>query len=260
MARYRKIDPRIWNDEKFRGLTDNGKLAFLFLLTHPHMTSLGAMRATLGGLGEELGWAPEAFREAFREASARGMAEVDAAARMIALPNFIRYNSPESPNVIKAWIGALDLLPECRLKALVIARARVFAEALGEAFAKALPEAFSKAMPYPEQEPEPEPKSIPPTAGASAPPDPDPIFGHGVHLLISKGIKEKSARSFLGLMRKSHGDAMVVEAIGKAEADDISDPVPWLRKYLESPSSKKSRHQPAPEDFASRDYGQGGKL
>lgn len=35
MASYRKIDPRIWNDERFRVLTDSGKLAFLFVLTHP---------------------------------------------------------------------------------------------------------------------------------------------------------------------------------------------------------------------------------
>ncbi|HXU94521.1 MAG TPA: hypothetical protein VFP33_12770 [Gallionella sp.] len=163
MARYRKIDPRIWNDEKFRALSDAGKLAFLFLLTHPHMTSLGAMRATMSGLAEELGWDAEGFREAFREASAKGMAEFDFEARMIALPNFIRYNPPESPNVIKAWIGSFDLLPECGLKTRVIARAKAFAEALGESFAKALPEAFlkalSKGMPNQEQEPEQEQKA-----------------------------------------------------------------------------------------------------
>ncbi|RTL48875.1 MAG: hypothetical protein EKK46_15120 [Rhodocyclaceae bacterium] len=156
MARYRKIDPRIWNDEKFRAMSDNGKLAFLFLLTHPHMTALGAMRATIAGLAEELGWGTEAFREAFAEALLKGMAEHDPKACLIALPNFIRYNSPESPNVVKAWVGALDLLPECMLKNRTITRAKAFAEALPEAFAKALPEAFAKGMPYQEQEQEQE--------------------------------------------------------------------------------------------------------
>lgn len=160
MARFRKIDPRIWNDEKFRGLSDAGKLAFLFLLTHPHMTALGAMRATLAGLAEELGWQTEAFREAFREALAKGMADHDSEACLIALPNFIRYNGPESPNVVKAWVGSLDLLPECSLKTRVIARAKAFAEALPKAFREALPEAFAKtypkSMPYQEQEQEQE--------------------------------------------------------------------------------------------------------
>ena len=129
MAKYRKIDPRIWNDAKFMSLSDDGKLAFLFLLTHPHMTALGAMRATLAGLAEEIGWETEAFREAFREALAEGMAKHDKKACLVALPNFIKYNKPESPNVIKAWDQALDLLPECSLKAEIIQHVKAFTEA-----------------------------------------------------------------------------------------------------------------------------------
>lgn len=156
MARYRKVDSRIWNDAKFSSLSDNGKLAFLMLLTHPSMTSIGAMRATIPGLASEMNWTTEDFREAFMEASSKGMAEHDGKACLIALPNFIRYNQPESPNVVKAWVGALDLLPECGLKNLVISRARDFAEGMSKAFAEALPEDFAKNMPYPEPEPEPE--------------------------------------------------------------------------------------------------------
>lgn len=151
-AKYRKIDTRIWNDAKFSNLSDQGKLVFFMLLTHPNMTSLGAMRASLAGLAEELGWLPEAFREAFREALAKGMVEHDQKACLIALPNFVKYNPPESPNVVKAWAAAADLLPECRLKTLVIQRAKAFAEGFGEAFAKA----YLKTMPNQEQEQEQE--------------------------------------------------------------------------------------------------------
>ncbi|TGR84258.1 hypothetical protein EN866_33480 [Mesorhizobium sp. M2D.F.Ca.ET.223.01.1.1] len=157
MSRYRKVDTRIWNDAKFAALDDKGKLAFFMLLTHPGMTALGAMRATPSGLAEELGWPVEAFREAFADILSKGMAEHDERVHLIALPNFIRYNPPESPNVIKAWHGALDLLPECGLKWQVIQRAKDYAEGKSEAFAKAIPEAFAKAMPYQEQEQEQEP-------------------------------------------------------------------------------------------------------
>jgi hypothetical protein len=156
LSRYRKIDPRIWNDAKFRSLSDNGKLVFFMLLTHPNMTALGAMRATPSGLAEELGWLPEAFREAFAEVCQKGMARHDERAHLIALPNFIRYNQPESPNVIKAWAGAVDLLPECDLKSVVIQYAVAFAKGMSEGFAKAIPEALSKSMPYQEQEQEQE--------------------------------------------------------------------------------------------------------
>ncbi|MGB0419017.1 MAG: hypothetical protein ACPGF8_05450, partial [Opitutales bacterium] len=156
VAKYRKIDSRIWNDEKFRELSDNGKLVFLFLLTHPHMTALGAMRATIPGLASEIGWSQKAFAEAFREAFAKGMAKHDEKACFLWLPNFLKYNKPESPNVVKAWESSLDLLPECALKSLLIQCVKDFTEGLTEGFQKALPEAFAKAMPYQEQEQEQE--------------------------------------------------------------------------------------------------------
>ncbi|MFR1532401.1 MAG: hypothetical protein ACLSTO_01075 [Bilophila wadsworthia] len=60
--KYRKISPCIWNDAKVRELSDKGKLALLFLLTHPHMTPLGAIRANAPGLACELGWSEKVFR------------------------------------------------------------------------------------------------------------------------------------------------------------------------------------------------------
>ena len=156
MSKYRKIDPRIWNDAKFRDLSDSGKLVFFMLLTHPNMTALGAMRATQAGLAEELGWTAEGFRKAFNEVLIKGMAEHDKKACLVALPKFIRYNPPESPNVVKAWVGALDMLPECALKNAVITRAREFAEGMTKGFAEALPEVFAKTMPYQKQEQEQE--------------------------------------------------------------------------------------------------------
>jgi len=156
MARYRKIDPRIWNDAKFRTLSDNGKLAFLFLLTHPHMTPLGAMRATMDGLAAELGWTVKAFQKAFAEAFRKAMVKHDPDACFIGLPNFLKYNSPESPNVVKSWAASLDLIPECNLKVELLQEVKGFAEALSKAFGEALPEGFRKALLNQEQEQEQE--------------------------------------------------------------------------------------------------------
>lgn len=160
MSRYRKVDVRMWNDEKFRALSDDGKLVFIFVMTHPGMTALGAMRTSLPGLAAELGWLPERLSEAFAEGLAKGLLEHDERASCVALPNFVKYNLPESPNVVKAWVNSLDLIPECELKDKTIQRAKGFALGLSEGFRKALPEAFSKSMPktmaYQEQEQEPE--------------------------------------------------------------------------------------------------------
>jgi hypothetical protein len=158
MGKYRKVDPRIWNDKKFNKLSDRGKLAFFFILTHPHMTALGAMRASIPGLASEIGWTEKAFREAFKEALAKGMLKHDKKASFVWLPNFLKYNKPESPNVIKSWVASLDYLPECRLKSELIQQVKDFMKALPKAFGEALPEAFRKTMPNHEQEQEQEPE------------------------------------------------------------------------------------------------------
>jgi hypothetical protein len=158
MARYRKIDPRIWNDARFWVLSDAAKLIFLLLLTHPHMTALGAMRVTLAGLAAELGWLERRFRRAFGEIIRLGMVRHDEQAALIWLPNFLKYNAPENPNVVRSWQASLDLLPECGLKDALMHACRCLVERLPKGFAEGLPEPFRKGMANQEQEQEPEPE------------------------------------------------------------------------------------------------------
>lgn len=142
MARYRKVDVRLWNDARFRALTDEAKLLWLCLLTHPAMTGLGAMRATREGLARELEWSAKAFREAFNQLEQLGMVEVDWEACYLALPHWLRYNRPESPNVVKSWGPIWDLIPECQLKVSLYQRVKAFAEGLGVSYAKKFAKAF----------------------------------------------------------------------------------------------------------------------
>lgn len=129
MARYRKIDPRIWNDEKFASLSHEGQRAFLFILTHPSMTSLGAFRATKEGIEAELGIDTKGLAKPFQELLSKGLIKYDESCFLVFAPNFLKYNQPENPNVVKGWAGCLDLLPECPLLAEVLQRAKLCASA-----------------------------------------------------------------------------------------------------------------------------------
>lgn len=245
MSRYRKVDPRIWNDEKFRDLGDQAKLVFFMLLTHPNMTAIGAMRGTLAGLAEELGWTPEAFREAFADVLAKGMAEHDQRACLIALPKFIKYNPPESPNVVKAWANALDLLPECDGKNRVIARAVEFAKGLTKGFAEALPEAFAKAMAIQEQEQEQkqeQEKTAAADAAGGKPPanpppavrqDDDPIKREVWHtakaLCNAAGLADSTARGAIGKLVGEYGLDAMLEAVRAGATEKPVDPIAYLR-------------------------------
>lgn len=156
MGKYRKVDPRIWNDLHFLNLSDKAKLVFLFLLTHPHMTALGAMRASQAGLAAELQWDQKDFAKAFAECFRKPLLKVDETHNFLWILNFMKYNQPENPNVFKSWESALDYLPECNLKYQLIQEVKAFAEGLGEAFVKALPKAFRSPLPKQEQEQEQE--------------------------------------------------------------------------------------------------------
>ena len=174
MARYRKIDPRIWNDEKFSALSHEAQRMFFFCLTHPSMTALGAFRITKSGMAEELGLSGKGFAEPFGELFRKGLVNYDERAFLLFVPNFLKYNAPENPNVVRGWVSSLDLLPECHLKTQVLARARACTadnDALSKAFDKAfgrvadtlsegLGELFSKGMPKQEQEQEQEQEYI----------------------------------------------------------------------------------------------------
>lgn len=152
MARYRKVDPRIWNDKKFMELSDDGQLLFLFLLTHPNQTALGAFRTTISGLADEKGWLTERLTESLTESLSRKMVLHHKRASCVWLPNFLKYNRPESPNVVKAWGAAADLIPECDLKIQCLRKSKDFLKGFPkgfqEAFAKAFPEGLPKEYGY----------------------------------------------------------------------------------------------------------------
>jgi len=144
MGHYRKIDPKIWNDAKFNNMSPNGQLACFFMLTHPHMTAVGGLRATVQGLASEH---QKLSEKAFREAFTEGLVESDKTAPLIWFPNFIKYNPPESPNVVKAWIKALDYLPECDTKSLIIQNIKDFLKGFSEAFQEAFALDLPKDLP-----------------------------------------------------------------------------------------------------------------
>jgi len=181
--RYRKVEVRTWGDEKFRRLSPMppcGQGLWLFLITGPFTGPVpGLFRAGRAAMAEELDWSLEAFDKAFGEAFREGMVKADFRARVVWVPNAIKHNKPESPNVVKSWATELDLIPECPLKWEAIEALKASVYALGEAFAKAFDKAIGKPLPKPsakpsakampnqeqEQEQEKNPPNPPATAG-----------------------------------------------------------------------------------------------
>ena len=195
-GRYRKVEVRTWGDEKFRALSalpPSGQGLWLYLITGPHTGPIpGLFRAGRAAMAEDLDWEVEAFDKAFGEVFRQGMVKADFKARVMWVPNAIKHNRPESPNVVRSWAAEFDLIPECDLKREAYGSLKASIHALGEAFAKAFDESFGKpsAKPSPkaianqEQEQEQEQKKdqgakapLPPAAPPAPPAQPANLFG-----------------------------------------------------------------------------------
>jgi hypothetical protein len=174
MARFRKIDLRLWGDEKFRRLSrpgPNAQTLFIYLITGPHTTALpGLSGVGEAALAEALDWPVHALRKAMVELIELGMVKFDRAARVVWVPNVIKYNSPQSPNVVRGWRPAWDEIPECDLRRearqvlgqAVCAMGDGYAKAFGEALTEVSPDPFRQVSPNQEQEQEQEQEEYPP--------------------------------------------------------------------------------------------------
>ncbi len=162
MARYRKIHVPMYADGKFTSLSKpqpNAQSLWMYILTGPHTSIIPGLSCIgAAALAESLDWEPEAFRKAFLEISSKGMARADWKARILWVPNAVKYNPPESPNVVKAWASYWAEVPECELKLHIYQELKAFVDGMGDGFQEAFRKAFGKPLPktMPNQEQEQE--------------------------------------------------------------------------------------------------------
>lgn len=143
--RYRKISVCIWNDAKFMALSNDAKLIVFFMLTHPALTQIGALRANVPGLAYELGMEFEAFKKGFEEVLKQGIVKHDGKL-LFWFPNFLKYNLPESPNVVKSWRYGFNELPESDLKTDILIGVKSLVDGLSQGFREAFTKAFAEEL------------------------------------------------------------------------------------------------------------------
>ncbi len=75
--------------------------------------------------------------------------------------------------------------------------------------------------------------SVPIGTGGKPPMQPDEIiFGYGLALLTNAGTAEKQARSFLGGLRKQHGDPALIDSLRECAKARPLQPLEWLAAAL----------------------------
>jgi hypothetical protein len=137
--RYRKVDPRIWKDEKFLTLNQTEKLIAVYCLTSPQTNRIGIFNFSPAQAAEDLNLDLETFAEGFAKVCERLNWTFDKAYRVLYLPTWWKYNCPDNPNVLIGNLKDLHEIPKTPLIQDFLANVQYLPETLHETFLKGLP-------------------------------------------------------------------------------------------------------------------------
>lgn len=159
MSRYRKVLSKIWNDEKFTGLSEDGQRLFLYHLTSDRATPFLLYIEGPGAISDALRMPSRRLSEAMKELSAKGMVwYADDGSNLVFLPKALRHpeNAPESPNSVKTWRNLLADLPKTPFYYKCLSHWVSLSEGITHALTLAFLKASPLANPIQEQEQEQE--------------------------------------------------------------------------------------------------------
>lgn len=152
-SRYRKIDPRIWIDEKFRQLTAEEQRICLYILT-AQSNRIGLFSFSPGKACEDLGTLPPTFRKGLEKVCQTLNWEWDSENRVLYLPTWWLYNQPENANNVIGNLKDLDDLPKTPLLERFSCNTTYLSQDLIETFTQTLKKRSPQRSPSQEQEQE----------------------------------------------------------------------------------------------------------
>jgi RNase P subunit RPR2 len=106
--KYRKVDPRVWDDEKFIALKERDKLAWFYLLTGPDANAIGLYFLSRERMAKHIGLKREIVDSAIKLFEYNRMIRWDAQRELIWLPNWIDYNMPSGTNQARGYISTAE--------------------------------------------------------------------------------------------------------------------------------------------------------
>lgn len=114
MARnFGKVEVLIWKSPKFRALSDDGKMLWLYLLACPHGNAVGCFVLDPEYIQADLKWTAERVSTHMLELVSRRMIERDPSNFLTFISDWWGHNTIENGFVAKAAMKTLKALPRC---------------------------------------------------------------------------------------------------------------------------------------------------
>jgi hypothetical protein len=253
MRDYAKLAPTFWTGKTGRALKRRGiegVLVAVYLVSSPHSNMLGLYYQPILYLAEETGLPIEGASKGLRDCIECGFCSYDEVTKTVWVHEMAAWQISDalSPTDLrcKGIQKDYNALPDNPFLAAFFERYKAaFHLSLKREYEGEPEEApvkgLTKHLRSQEQEQEQD-SSEAKASGGKPPPAPPPepptpqerIFGLGLPLLTAAGVAEKNARSMLGLMRKTHGDDAVADAVDRMAQAQPSEPVAWLQATLKA--------------------------
>jgi hypothetical protein len=153
-GRYRKIFPRLWRSADFVRLSERERLITLYILCGPQTNRIGYTYFSAATAAEDLQLAPAAFQRWFLHVCTTLGWKFDRTNRVLWLPSWWRFNTPENGNVLKGCLRDLADVPVSPLLAEFGRHTETLPETLRETFTQTFWERIGERLPIQEQEQE----------------------------------------------------------------------------------------------------------
>lgn len=137
MARYRKIDPRFWKDEKIRLLNVEEKLVALYCMT-AQSNRIGLFSFSPAMAAEDMGMLPQTFAKRFEKVVLTLNWTFDEGQKVLLCPTWWKYNQPENENVLKGNLKDILDLPKTSLISIFVSNLSYLEERFHKTFKECL--------------------------------------------------------------------------------------------------------------------------
>ena len=114
-AKYRKIDPRVWYDEKFRTLESNDKLLAMYLLTCSQGNRIGIFHLSLALTAEQTGYPYDTLTMGISRVTNTLSWLFDMANSVLFFPTWWKYNGACGPKTMLGNMQDLHDVPQSQL-------------------------------------------------------------------------------------------------------------------------------------------------
>jgi hypothetical protein len=251
---YGKVHSSFWTDEKVLGLSDQGKLLALYLVSGPHRNAIGCARIPSQYIAADLGWPMQGVSKALRELAEMGFITRDEKSGWTLINNMLKYDPVRGD---KAAIGAVRIaktVPRTgevyaalyqRLKPILDAELKVYsgvaeytleAPSMGDAKDLRSPEPFLSS---------PTPEPTPADASAF-----DSEF-EAVWEIYPRSAGKGQARKAFRIARKKTDLATIIAGIERIDRNCEERFIPHMATWLngERWTDKPSQAPPSVEDM-----------